>query len=554
MNHVQRKPPRRRTSQQRQEQLSRAQFRAVLADWVCQDPTEDLGEDFLVSIYDDGVSTGLSFHVQLKSVADLSTKAPTSASNIHYSLDVKDLLHWEDASPPVVLIVWDVEKSDGYWRDIPSILDELDTLDRKKGTKAPSVEQRASGWRSQKTKTVSIPIECTLDESGRQALRRRLAHLALPVLARGKTLSVTPRFVFPNTEPGRAARQALFRAIEEGESITINRPNIAAFRASRWFERAFGSEVPDSITIRPSASTAQMAISLEAVVNEEYERTSVILRRTKAGTKLAIFETVDPQAPAKLSLSIDERADKVTFAMSCSFPHPDVEACLWLAKALRIVQMGGHLRALIDGQLVGDFELTKEGLPSVPVLEWWIRILARLAIVQGRTSRYGRFAVRANLEPSVEEKVGQLHRICTSGTDEATMSFRLELKAPPEMPHSDATDGPSVWEIAPFGDIKLLGVTIPMGRVEITIADGKVVADAFREAAAANRKTVVLKDVQVTRRYLDWIAPNSGPAQTAAQLAQKKPRRARSAKNGKARRRPKGSSKASAAKSSHRDR
>ena len=59
--------------EQKQENISRPQFREFLErhEWVTGDITPDLGEDILVRIYEDGISTGLSFYVQLKSTDDI---------------------------------------------------------------------------------------------------------------------------------------------------------------------------------------------------------------------------------------------------------------------------------------------------------------------------------------------------------------------------------------------------------------------------------------------------------------------------------------------------
>ena len=60
----------RNSSQKKQERISRKQFETFLEmhEWITGDIEHDLGEDILVRIYRDGVSTGLSLYVQLKSV------------------------------------------------------------------------------------------------------------------------------------------------------------------------------------------------------------------------------------------------------------------------------------------------------------------------------------------------------------------------------------------------------------------------------------------------------------------------------------------------------
>lgn len=138
-----RNSPRRITPQQQQETLSRSQLEEALADWICNSHQRDVGEDFTVSIYDEGRSTGINFLLQLKSTRDW--KGLVSAkygNNIRISLKVKDLTHWEDTSPPVVVAIWDVTARIGFWQDVPAIVKALDA--------------QGSGWRKQSSVTVSV--------------------------------------------------------------------------------------------------------------------------------------------------------------------------------------------------------------------------------------------------------------------------------------------------------------------------------------------------------------------------------------------------------------
>ena len=63
------RPPRRLSPQLEQEARSVAQFKEAMAGSNFFLPERDLGEDLLVQLYDDGISTGLSFYAQLKSTS-----------------------------------------------------------------------------------------------------------------------------------------------------------------------------------------------------------------------------------------------------------------------------------------------------------------------------------------------------------------------------------------------------------------------------------------------------------------------------------------------------
>jgi hypothetical protein len=75
--------------------------------WLC-DELDDFGEDLLVRIYADGRSTGVTCLVQLKSTRALSGHSIVRNA-VGYPMPTKDLLHWEDSVPPIVLVLWAIE-------------------------------------------------------------------------------------------------------------------------------------------------------------------------------------------------------------------------------------------------------------------------------------------------------------------------------------------------------------------------------------------------------------------------------------------------------------
>jgi hypothetical protein len=117
---------RRLSPQQQQENISRKQFGEFLEqnEWVTDDISPDLGEDILVRVYKDGVSTGLSFYTQLKSVDDIE-KFITKNRKISYPFEVKDLEHWDAQAVTVILVVWDVGKRQGWWIGISDAIQYL---------------------------------------------------------------------------------------------------------------------------------------------------------------------------------------------------------------------------------------------------------------------------------------------------------------------------------------------------------------------------------------------------------------------------------------------
>ncbi len=130
--------PNRYTSQKKQELINRHQLceRLVEFGWMPNAP-EDLGEDFIVHIYFQGQATGVTFHIQEKSITNLNERRKGNYL-IYDDFKVKDLKHWEGFSLPLVLVVWDIELREGKWALVDDVIKDLD--------------QRRPQWRNNKSK------------------------------------------------------------------------------------------------------------------------------------------------------------------------------------------------------------------------------------------------------------------------------------------------------------------------------------------------------------------------------------------------------------------
>lgn len=191
------------TPQKKQELRSRHQLADRLTEfgWVPVVP-EDLGEDFIVHIYHEGRATGVNFFVQLKSVTNLNERR--KGNHLRYSFEVKDLLHWEQFTLPVVLIVWDVKLREGRWHLIDDTIKQLD--------------QKHPNWRQQKTKTVQIPWQNNFLEDSLISLRHRIGETFFPQIFKDKSFEFNGTVSFSNTEDGKKELQAFENAIKDGDS------------------------------------------------------------------------------------------------------------------------------------------------------------------------------------------------------------------------------------------------------------------------------------------------------------------------------------------------
>src|SRR5690606_37803823 len=97
--------------------------------WIVDPVPTDIGEDLLVRVMDGKRFSGITCFVQLKSHAQISSRARRTA---HYRqrIDVEHLLHWEGSAVPIVICTWDVEKNEGYWITLTDALRDLERRDR----------------------------------------------------------------------------------------------------------------------------------------------------------------------------------------------------------------------------------------------------------------------------------------------------------------------------------------------------------------------------------------------------------------------------------------
>ncbi|MFP4438423.1 MAG: DUF4365 domain-containing protein [Chloroflexaceae bacterium] len=198
--------PARYTDQMRQEQISRNQLSERLAEfgWVIAAPVPDLGEDFVVHIYFEGRATGVMFHVQEKSVTNLHERRKDDHL-VYKNIAVKDVIHWEACSLPVVLIVWDVTLREGRWALMNDVIADLD--------------QRLTDWRDKQAVRVRLPWRNRTDDAGLVQLRQQVGQCLFPLIARHS--SGEPDVVLPPLRLLHEAERLGQRLVEEFDVAAV---------------------------------------------------------------------------------------------------------------------------------------------------------------------------------------------------------------------------------------------------------------------------------------------------------------------------------------------
>lgn len=485
--------------QSQQEDVSIGQVKACFAGWATSQ-VKDLGEDLLVQVFDDGHTTGVSFYVQVKSTTDLATRSLKKGSDVAYSFETKDLIHWEMSAVPVVLLVWDITKCGGVWLDIPAAIKALDAKSRK--------------WRDQENATVHLPKKHGTDQAGRDLLRLTIGGLYLPLVGKGREIEITSKIQFPNTTAGRAKLAAFQKVLDEGGSIEFAGKEIVGFTASDWWEQLMGKRVPVSLSIQPSRSDSRFPLQLVATSQHRTEVVSLEMKRASAGLKQVTFDNAHEDSPFRLSfrLPIDGGRVKGNVASSVSINHPvkTVAATLVATRFLIAIAEGAAVAMKFNGGTLPMGALNHQtGGRTLEELRIWEKTLTKLSFVEQCVSRFGQFDLSKGLQDADLKKIEDLHTIMTTGKSRRETSFKFNLKQPPRFPKKREK---GVTELrGQGGKLELLGLTILLGDAKATWDDPSVAVAAFEKAARDRAKTVKIPSAWVTWTYADW-----GPAKDGA--------------------------------------
>src|ERR1700704_2173963 len=79
-------------------------------------PNDDVGLDGEIELGKEGTATGRLIKVQVKSGKSYITNS--RSNNFDFIATSDDLEYWRNANFPVILVVYDPEREEGYWKSI----------------------------------------------------------------------------------------------------------------------------------------------------------------------------------------------------------------------------------------------------------------------------------------------------------------------------------------------------------------------------------------------------------------------------------------------------
>jgi hypothetical protein len=366
----------RMTSEIHQEQISRGQLVARLSEfgWMSASPP-DLGEDFIVSVYHDGIATGIGFYVQEKSVRDLPERK--SGDVIKYRLEVKDLKHWEGFALPVVVIIWDIHLQEGRWILVKDIIDFLDT--------------RRPQWRGFKTRiTVDIPWANRTDDEGLRHLKVAIGDSVYPLISEGRDLELKLKLAFPDTEEGRAYRAAVDKHFKEGEPITLNGAFIERLEFSEWWAKWFGDYDPEKMEIHlgglASSSSYYFDITLNPTESDIVSLQNLEFKLIQGGTDLLSFSNEHTAYPIRFMLNLRREGDQIIGDLNHSIqrtPSNPIDLMLLLNFKIAASEHGSLQVKYRNGKeqlYIGSYR----GDPDTRPDPYYVELVEKLCIIQNK--------------------------------------------------------------------------------------------------------------------------------------------------------------------------
>ncbi|MBN2002242.1 MAG: DUF4365 domain-containing protein [Anaerolineae bacterium] len=452
------------TNAMKQELISRRQLseRLIKFGWMPNDPTLDLGEDFIVHVYLGNRATGVTFHIQEKSVSNLPDRLSASGDFIVYGFDVKDIKYWETFDSPVVLVVWDIKLEEGRWVLVDSAISDLD--------------KRCPNWRGNKTKaSIHIPWNNTTDNAGLTSLKQCVGRRWYPMIFKGKTLEIKVKLRFPDTEEGKTNLEMYEKFVKEGAEATFIGSTIQTLEFSDWWGKWFGDYNPDKVMLVVGGSVASeihpVSIAMIGGDSSVVALSNVELKNVRSGTEvLRVTNAHQETSPIHFKFTFTDPRKHKECSMSYQLNNwgNDAYEALNILKFLRSLMSGGKLTLTFlnrDDAKVSLILPSQSMIPTnreVELFEQICRIQDKsghiIRIPKDGITREDEFAIRELAQIFEFGQTSTKHNTVTvSGSRDMleVMSDQLKIGSAPV----------SIRATYPESFVKLFGIEIKTGRM-----------------------------------------------------------------------------------------
>ncbi|MCK6624811.1 MAG: DUF4365 domain-containing protein [Anaerolineae bacterium] len=370
--------PVRYTSQKQQERISRRQLceRLDAFGWIATPPDEDLGEDFIVHIYLQGRATGVTFHLQLKSVTNLNERR--KGDYLVYDFEVKDLKHWEAFSLPVVLMVWDIELREGRWALVDEVISDLD--------------QRRPRWRNNKSKaSVYIPWNNRTDDTGLIQLKKSIGRYFYPFIAKKREPEVEIGLDFPDTKEGQTALADFDNFLRNGGQITIEGEFVSELSLPEWYTLWFGefdrNKLKVIIEFPIPDKTFPVAVTMLSNNGKTVSIPNIELKVIRYGLESAELSNQHQNSPLHFRYTIPKSDEKVFIKVNNL--GSDIYTVHNTANFLQALADGGTLRfTFLTLKKIVSQNIVVSPQPEKKFNSAYLTLIDKLCLIQNRTGQF----------------------------------------------------------------------------------------------------------------------------------------------------------------------
>jgi hypothetical protein len=415
------KPRKRYSDEMQQEEISRLQFKRLIAErgWVSQGILPDLGEDIRIRIFREGVSTGLDFQVQLKSTKDIQNYQ-LSDGTISYGFDTDDIKNWGMENTPVYIVIWDTAKETGWYILIDEVIRKLDG--------------RKKNWGEQGEVNIHIPLTNQLNENGLNKIQKYLTDQRFPILSQKRGLRAKLQIVLPDTEEGRKKQEEYKRHRAAGDPITFEPQFIQTVEFSDWYIRLFGEPAPDALRLTLGPGQPKPIGPCEIDIYSPdigAERISnIVLYIIKGGVEEITISNAPQASPYQISLVVYKHTQQHQFTFSVDFAGLDAFDAKKAITIQQLLALGGNLRLTISktGQdLIFEYQ---SGFTSPP-LPSHLEFMDNIYFIQNRTGKRIHLDEKGSFSVDDFKNAEEMVSIIKSGTyAKSRMKASIKLLKP----------------------------------------------------------------------------------------------------------------------------
>ena len=507
--------PEQETGDLGEKQLS-IHFKECGCCWQPRPLDPDLGEDFIIDIYDDGVSAGLGFYAQVKSSDNLS-KYKLKNGDYSYPIEVKDLCHWRDYIPQVVLFLWDAKQKHGYWQPVSEIVKDLD--------------ERVADWKNQEKVKVHVPSTNTTAFADLNALRRRLAMAIFPVLAELEPMKLHIDFEFPNTRSGNKNRDAVQRFIDTGKGTAIDARFISKMSMSELYGRKYGGvDINRKGKIvfgdLKSDRIEMLRIDLLSETKRLLHNQPIEVKPVQVGVKNVTLSNEHKPAPFMFRLVVALSGD-VTFTFSLNEVKTTVTEALQACKFFDEAEKAHYLRIspLTNKSTwgnLGELDAPLNHKNFIQIKGSYRETLEKLRHVETKTG-VAFMLTDGGIGEEDWKEIHRVYQILETGRVRERLSRTQQNLRGPKEPNATQILVHGLLEAHQKGEfismsgvhegtyVSILGVEVPLGESRFQV-NGKVAEESInvlQEMSAAgdevNEMSFVLVDGNVVQEYTDWL-------------------------------------------------